>query len=275
MPQRDAPCLYWLSGTGNSLAIARALARELGQATLRPLTGIPLEPPPEGAAVGVVFPVHGFGLPSLVARFLARVPLSGDPFVFTVATAAAVPGSAHRQAAAILAGRGLTLAAGWTVRMPLSFSPVPIPCAAPRQEAILAQAERRLAAIAAAVREQRREPWEDTPRLIAWPLRALHAGATRFWPRADRYFTVQRQCSACGLCARICPVGNITFDEADRPVWHGHCEACYACMQWCPVEAIRCGGPLPNHQRYRHPAARAEDIAAQSPGADAAATPRT
>jgi len=274
MAYSDTAVIYWLSGTGNSLVVAKALASSLGNADMRPLAQGPVEPGPQGVPVGVVFPVHAFGLPSLVAHFLERVPLTPGAFVFTVATAAAVPGSAHRQAAAILASRGMDLAAGWTVRMPLSFSPVPIPCSQRRRDALLSRADQRVTAIAAAVRERRRGSREDSSRLLAWSLRGLHGGAMRFLPWADRYFSVLSRCSACGLCARVCPVGNITFDENSRPAWHGRCEACYACMQWCPVEAIRCGGPLPNKQRYRHPSVRAEEIATQSPRGDESEAPQ-
>jgi ferredoxin len=148
--------------------------------------------------------------------------------------------------------------------MPLSFSPVHLSLAAQRETALLAQAETRAAAIANAVREGQPGPREDSPRLLAWSLRGLHAGGARFFPGADRYFRLDEACSCCGLCARVCPVGDITLGADCRPCWNGHCEACYACVQWCPMAAISQGGPLPNRQRYRHRHTRAEEIAAQS-----------
>ncbi len=264
MPNADAAAVYWFSGTGNSLAVARRLAAALGKAPIKPLaeTASGEERAP---IVGVVFPVRAFGLPPLVARFLARVSLPADAYVFTVATAGAVPGSVHREAAAILKGRGLDLAAGWTIRMPLNFSPVPIPCCRRRQDRLLEKASQRAALIGREVLEGRRGVCEDSPALVAWPLRALHRAAVRFLPASDRFFRVRRECSSCGLCARVCPTGNITFGPEGRPRWNGRCEACFACLQWCPVGAIVSGGPLPNRQRYRHPWVRAVDLTEQSP----------
>jgi ferredoxin len=263
MADDNSTVIYWFSGSGNSLAVAKAIAGALGQASLTPLVGACHVDRPEPSTVGVVFPVHAFGLPRMVTEILRRMPLAADAYVFTVATAAALPGSVHRQAEEVLASRGIRLAAGWTVRMPLSFAPVPLPCSPRRKADLLAAAEVRVAAIARDVQQRNHSIREDSFRPLAWSLRGLHAGATWFFPRADRYFTALPNCSSCGLCARVCPVSNIAFDESGRPRWQGHCEACYACMQWCPVEAIRCGGPMPNRQRYTHPSVSSDDIAEQ------------
>jgi len=66
--------IYWFSGTGNSLAIARALAQELPGARLVPVARAVREQPPAARCVGVVFPVYYFGPPPLVAEFLSRLP---------------------------------------------------------------------------------------------------------------------------------------------------------------------------------------------------------
>jgi ferredoxin/flavodoxin len=45
-------------------------------------------------------------------------------------------------------------------------------------------------------------------------------------------------CTACGLCAELCPTGNITQDEDGHPVWGRDCLLCLNCEMKCPQDAI-------------------------------------
>jgi NAD-dependent dihydropyrimidine dehydrogenase PreA subunit len=56
----------------------------------------------------------------------------------------------------------------------------------------------------------------------------------------QKYFkfrTNEVLCNKCGICAEICPVGNIMFDE--YPVSGNKCEYCMRCVSMCPIGAIR------------------------------------
>ncbi|GAB6095365.1 hypothetical protein JCM14469_16170 [Desulfatiferula olefinivorans] len=55
----------------------------------------------------------------------------------------------------------------------------------------------------------------------------------------SRMFRVKKdRCTGCGLCMKLCPMGNITADENDRPVWGRDCLLCLYCEMKCPAEAI-------------------------------------
>ena len=55
----------------------------------------------------------------------------------------------------------------------------------------------------------------------------------------SRLFRVNRgKCTACGLCMRRCPTGNIAGDEAGHPVWGRECLLCLSCEMKCPEDAI-------------------------------------
>lgn len=55
----------------------------------------------------------------------------------------------------------------------------------------------------------------------------------------SRMFMVRKDaCGFCGLCAKRCPMGNITADEYGRPVWGSNCLLCLYCEMKCPNEAI-------------------------------------
>ena len=68
----------------------------------------------------------------------------------------------------------------------------------------------------------------------------------------DEAFHTDERCISCGICAQVCPVGNILM-AGGRPAWHHRCEQCFACLQWCPEEAIQFGSGTSGKRRYHHP----------------------
>lgn len=75
---------------------------------------------------------------------------------------------------------------------------------------------------------------------------------------ADRSFFVSKRCDGCGICSRVCPVGNIKIMDKN-PRWLHKCENCYACFQWCPIAAIN-GDIAEFEKRHHHPDINLTDI---------------
>ncbi len=49
------------------------------------------------------------------------------------------------------------------------------------------------------------------------------------------------KCTGCGMCAALCPAGNITLKDG-KAVFAGHCELCMRCAAFCPAGAISIPG---------------------------------
>ena len=62
------------------------------------------------------------------------------------------------------------------------------------------------------------------------------------------------KCIACGKCARICPLSNITIVD-NRPSWGKNCTHCMACINQCPKDAIEYGKGSEGKPRYKGPEA--------------------
>jgi ferredoxin len=249
--------LYYFTGTGNSLAVAKGICSRLGDCELVPIASAVRTPGPvvpEAGRVGIVSPLYFFGLPSLVADFAGRLDLSRVPYVFSVMTMGGSGGSAAlRQLDGILndgAGkRGLD--AGFSVRMPGNYVMMYGSMGERTIAKILQKADRRVEEIADKVnRGVRGKPsWSPFSSLIHG---LMYQKFIRGVHEADRKFTVDDRCTSCKTCAGVCPVENIRIVEG-RPTWLHHCEQCMACIQLCPTKAIQAGPKTEGRERYRHP----------------------
>jgi ferredoxin len=252
--------LYYFSGTGNSLAVARDLARELGDASVVPIATSVGKPPPAGAdAIGLVFPVYMWGPPLIVADFCRALAVPPAAYVFAVATFGGSSGGALLIVRDRLAARGIRLAAGFGVRMPGNYTPLyGAPKEAAQQKCFAAE-QTAVPAIARAVRERQTPPLQTG----GWLSRLLGSGLYRVGSArlrgADREFWYTSRCTSCGQCVKVCPVANIELKDG-HPAWLHHCEQCMACLQWCPQEAIEHGRRTPGRRRYRHPGVTAKDL---------------
>jgi MinD superfamily P-loop ATPase len=65
----------------------------------------------------------------------------------------------------------------------------------------------------------------------------------------------KEKCTKCGICAKLCPVGNITMDG--YPVQGLKCQYCLRCCSLCPEKALR---PVFNRGGKTYAAVKAAEL---------------
>lgn len=262
--------VYYFTGTGNSLAAAKRIARALGETEVVGIASLSNSADvivPEADRVGIVCPVYDCGVPVMVAGFAGRLDLSRAGYTFAVVTMGGMGVSALRQLDGILRERrGRGLDAAFAVRMPGNFPPLSRPPADRKRDAILAAADERLREIAAAIESGRAVRPGFAP--VSGLVKALSYGSlAKSAHGAGEAFSVSGACTGCATCAEVCPAGNITL-AGDRPAWGRQCELCCACLHFCPVEAIQLHvmRGTEGRGRYRHPDLTVADMEAQRRG---------
>lgn len=266
--------IYYFTGTGNTLAVARQLAEALGDTALIPMTcqmaGKLLPPDADGApaaesadAIGIAFPVYYVDMPPVVQEFVQGLQNQGNPYIFGIATCGGSPGGALFNLDSLLKAKGSHLSLGAAITMPENFvGPVDLMEPVEKVEEILSTARSRIPDIADAIRERRVTPLEgsdSTPyRLVGSFFRYL---TTSVYGTPRRLHATDR-CNRCGICARICPTENITVTD-NAVAWGSACTWCYACIHWCPQEAVEIGGRTQGKRRYHHPDVTVADMVEQ------------
>jgi len=252
--------LFHYTGTGNSLWAARQLAARIDGTRLVPLRDSASSAAAAGAeAVGLVFPVHIWGLPGRIVRFVETLNLPPETYLFALAINAGQVSRTLVQLQRLLAKRKQTLAAGYSLVLPSNYIPWGGPGPKERQQERFLAAREKIDAIAAGVVAHRAGPIEKGPLWQRMVFATIYRLSFKQIPAMDKGFWVDGKCTSCGLCARVCPAGNVTM-EGGKPAWHHHCEQCLACLQWCPAQAIQYGKKTPQYERYHHPEVQASDI---------------
>ena len=258
--------IYYFTGTGNSLSIARTLADGLDGAGIVSIaeTAATVEAPDlhdsRGECVGFVFPTYAYGLPRMVKEFAEAFSPDSGTYTFAVASCCGIPGPVLREFRSILKKNGVKLNAGFTVldpRSSLSEDPEKDPIQrimiAANRGATPALSGERLLEIVETVRSRKDHSVESSNALTNFLGGLMHRLAGRVFPSSGRDFHTQPSCTGCGICTKICPRGNIRLNEEGRPEWGEDCEFCHACIQWCPNTAIEYKTITEGMPRYRNP----------------------
>jgi ferredoxin len=252
--------IYYFSGTGNSLKVARDLADELKDAELISIakTGGSV-PNPEYEKIGIVFPVYMWGVPLIVSDFLKKLKNSKSYF-FAVATYGGMPGAAIVQVSDLLKASGIKLSSGFAVRMPGNYTPMYGAIPEGKQKKMFEEAAKKVKTIAEFVISGKSNKLEKSFPIINWLLtNKFYSFAAPHIHEMDKRFRVDEKCTSCGICEKVCPVSDITLKNG-KPVWHNRCQQCLACLQWCPAEAIQYGKSTEGRKRYRHPQSKVQDF---------------
>jgi len=249
--------IYFYTGTGNSLYAARYFAEYLGAAELHPMINGPREP--AAKRVGLVFPVHMWGIPGAVLEFIEKLKPEPDVFYFAAAVNAGEVSRTLIQLKEVLAKKGIKLSAGFDIAMPSNYIPWGGPGTADEVKNILIKADYRLKEAAeylksgASGRIDKGPLWQRI--VYTW----LYKSAFKWVNYMDKSFWVDDKCNGCAVCEKICPAANITM-ENDRPKWNKKCQQCLACIQWCPKEAIQYGKKTPMYERYHNPSVKTAEM---------------
>ena len=257
-----AAMIFYFSGTGNTRWAAQQLAAATGEQLYfipNELKGVCQYTLAADERVGFCFPVHGWQPPHIVRQFISKLSIkTSQPlhshFTYALCTCGDSLGMAMKMFVDELAAKGIELHSCQSLIMPESYVCLPFMYtdSLEREAEKKAQAATDLKRFIEVVRERRHGYNELTIGMAPWTLSHVVGAYFNRYMISDRKFTVDADvCTHCGRCAKVCPVGDITFDGQQQnddsscalPQWHhdGSCTCCLSCYHHCPVHAINYG----------------------------------
>ncbi|MDR2078538.1 MAG: EFR1 family ferrodoxin [Treponema sp.] len=256
MSTRNTTRIYYFSGTGNTYWSAKKLAERLGDAEIFPISReirLP-ELHIEADAAVFMFPVYAYGAPVMVRRFLEKAEIHAD-YLAALVSYGTSPGGALAEVRRVLGRKNLTLHYAGRIPAVENFIPIfGVQKAKVQARRLAMQAEATEQAAGAILSRANNSVLSF--HLFSGFVSVLFRFAR---PRMVRLFRRTAACTACGLCARICPAGAITMTP-EGPVFQNACENCQACLNFCPCRAINFGRMKPETGRYHHPEVSAVEL---------------
>jgi ferredoxin len=249
--------LFCFSATGNSLASAKDIASRLtGDVQILSIAAHIRQQNQaiDADRVGFLFPVHAWGVPSLVRRCIESLSMPANAYIFAITTCGGTPGGTMGQLKKLLSSKGLQLQAGFSVaydsqmlgtekgfiKMVKSIAGKPSEKWSKRIDEICGYIERK-----------EKRPLEQSniqTRIIG---NFMHKMASGMFAQMDKIFFTNEQCVGCQTCVKICPVANISMDNKNLS-WNHQCLQCFACVNWCPKSAIEIGEESKGQPRYHN-----------------------
>ena len=240
----------------------------------------------ENERLGFVFPVHGWRVPKLVREFISKMKilrepiqretsdatienkakaddsLKNRPFAYCVCTAGDSIGLTIENLNEVISQNpslqtlGITeVSSSYSLIMPESYIGLPFMDVDPKEREI--RKKENAAQELAVVCEEIFDRKEGISRLvkgpIPWFFTKVVGGFFENVLITDKRFHVEKdRCVKCGICANVCPVGDIKGGHGEYPVWlhHKDCLTCFTCYHHCPHHAIEFGNQTQKKGQY-------------------------
>lgn len=279
--------IYYFSGTGNSLHVARELQKRIPGAKLVPIIGLMDKESvtASGEVVGFVFPHYASSLPKTVHAFIEKLDLGSARYLFAIVTRGRTETMAFVEIDEILKKKGRRLDSFFAITMPSGSEPLvkAYPSRITEERILRLESEMltKLDSIQRTILEQETSREKDVgdgtpppPFLVPFLplLDAISPLLVRFGKMVESTFDFyyDEKCTGCGVCEKVCLAEKVQMMDR-RPVWQEavKCHGCFACLNFCPEESIQVESSwylksyTDQNGRYHHPQITAKDIAGQ------------
>jgi len=264
--------IYFFSGTGNSLVVARDIAHKINGKIIPVVSMLNQEIITTNAdVIGFVFPIYDYKPPRLIEQCIKKIAHINSKYIFAVGTYGILPLGAMKKIEQDIRARGGELSLGCVVKMPHNglgkntFSK-------DDQNVLFEKWKIMLETISENIISRKKQKPEvmNIPvhfilsglifKVISPLIKILWQAMTKGWDSFS--FMSNDTCDGCGICVKVCPMENVKMLN-NRPKWLENCALCFACLQWCPKESINAGNITVGMPRYHHPDIKLSDIMKQ------------
>lgn len=238
--------VFYFTGTGNSLYIAKQIEND-PVSIPQIISGECLEFTSD--SIGIVAPVYGHEVPSMVKSFLKKANFHTDYF-YMILTYGNRHGGAAELAKQLCEECEITISYINVILMIDNWLPG---FDMEEQKKIDKKVEEQVAAVLEDLKTHRK--------MISNVTDIDRAAHQQFLSRISQMpsdawqhlLRISDACVGCGICEKVCPSASIHLENKRAVYIPGSCQTCLACIHACPQRAIELTVPEKNKKaRYRN-----------------------
>ncbi len=276
--------IFYFSGTGNSLYVAKKMKDHIKDAQLYPIVSLmdcdqitPVE-----QRLVIIFPVYALTVPLIVRSFLSKLNFKHTKYIAVVATRLGVYFNDFHRIDKLLKKKQMKVDAYYLINMPNNDIKIKDYKVLSQEDfdTLEKEVDEQIEEIAHNLLLNKKHRIKDENYIIPMTFGDMRDGIIWYivpklmtfskWIGGVNYFYVKDYCNGCGLCEKVCLSGKLNIHEKE-PVWHKKvlCHMCYACINYCPKEAIQISS-IPglksyseDNERYHNPHIEHQEIANQ------------
>jgi ferredoxin len=257
--------IYYFSGTGNSICVAREISGKL----------------PDSKLIPMVSELQKEEIPIPMRMFLDKAVI-GSRYLFAVCTRGGTATEGFEYINSLMKKQRKRLNATISVTMPCNH---PLGKENMTSEANLRKLadletamKKKLDVFIESIKEEKEHHEPDTDadyKLPKW-IKLFYLSKTfnyeshRFMYQNVIRFYSDLKCTGCGICEKVCLSRKVILRDG-KPYWleNKKCFGCFACINYCPQKAIQIKSRFPiasyttENGRYHHPEIDADRISAQ------------
>jgi len=253
--------IYYFSGTGNNIAVAKGLCENIPDMEMYPVTDLL-----KNKVINEKYDLVGFSVPSyyshippIVAECIKQLQFTNSQRIFTIIGCGGNRGHATEDIRHLVESCGKTVNYEYMIIFPgnyiLSYNAFP----KLYQNIVLKLSKKKIEKISKQILN------DDKNQALGKGLfynakyeDALQKSISKYSQTGLEY-SVNNDCSKCTRCVQVCPVNNITM-ENEQIKFGPNCQQCMACIQWCPTKSIDYKEISKDRTRYHHPDISLKDM---------------
>ena len=253
--ENKSTIIFVFSGTGNSLYTAMRIHENSENCKILSIPKV-LEDKKfnyEATRIGFIFPVHFQNVPNIVRNLLKNIKISGNPYLFAIATSGGEIGKTFQNINKLLDNQNRTLHSEFSLVFPSNSIVMEDRTNTPEKiDMLLKNSERRIDEIIEIISNNKIEKCSYKKSSFKDRFGCLMGRIFLYRIFNDKSFKVDdEKCIRCGTCVSVCPMNNIEIVD-EKVTWNHNCECCLACIHWCPKTAIE-HMKTKEIPRYHHP----------------------